>query len=876
MKKAGNVDKSERVLGSRSFLRDWPKLFRAAAMACLVTFALPAVNIVPIYAYTGDNLPVYVYTGTGADEIQRPNTGILDIEITDSNNNPLAGAKITVYGADGNQVGSVYTTDEKGLVRVPALAVGEYRLLVEAIGFQAQNETGITVENSAMSKVTIQVTQPVSGDVVEVKAESDRLIEQTANPQGQLTQTVLKMVPLLSQDFTAALPLVPNVIRPPDGKVSIKGAREDQSALLINNADATDPATGNFALSIPLESIERVNVFTNPYLPEFGKFTGGVVKVETKRGGDKFKFSVDDFFPEPRFRGGQLFGFANVSPRIHLEGPILKDKIFFSQGFEFGVDKKPVRGLPSPINEIKRKDARSFTQLDFILSAKQTLTITSNYSVRRTDHLNLDFFNPQTVAPNQKVQDYSLGAIDRLSLANGSLIETVVQYKRISSQVFGEGPDLMDISPFGRTGNFFHRDERTTDRFEISSTDTLPAMNINGVHNIKFGVDVAYLSNIGSSRNQDVTLTRADGTKAQQIHYFTTGTLNATNAQISAFAQDQWLIKPNLSFDYGLRVEAQRTTAGISAMPRAALAYSPGTKGNTVLKAAIGLFYDKVPLNAVNFRTQAMQSVTTFGLDGQTIVDGPRNYVLKFAPRPNGGAPNDGNSFSAPRNTTFSLEFNQRVTPKALLKVAYLDSRTRNDLYVSPIITPTENVIMLFNNGRGRYRSLEVTTNVDLPQGNNVSFSYIRSKAKGELNDFNSYFGDLPEPVIRDNQFGNLSSDAPHRFLARGTMKLPYQFTIVPLLDVHTGFPYSIRDESQNFVGTRNSVRFPRFASLDMAFIKDVRIRDKYKAQFTLNLFNVTSHFNPRNVRNNTGDPNFGQFFSNYRRFYRVDFAFEW
>jgi hypothetical protein len=99
---------------------------------------------------------------------------------------------------------------------------------------------------------------------------------------------------------------------------------------------------------------------------------------------------------------------------------------------------------------------------------------------------------------------------------------------------------------------------------------------------------------------------------------------------------------------------------------------------------------------------------------------------------------------------------------------------------------------------------------------------------------------------------------------------------VSPLLDIRTGFPFSIVDAQQNFIGPRNSQRFPRFASLDMAITKDLKLMDKYNTQFTLSIFNVTNHFNPRNVRFNTADPAFGQFFANFRRLYRIDFGITW
>ncbi|MBL8150384.1 MAG: TonB-dependent receptor [Blastocatellia bacterium] len=800
---------------------------------------------------------------------------MIKIEVLDSKNNPVKNAKIKLSDQDGKVISQDQLTNERGETLVGGLAPKLYTLEVEAEGFQPFSESNIEIVVNAMLSFSLQLAEKTTvTDVVEIQGTSEKLIEQSAAPSAQFSQKVLKTIPAQSREFDQALPIVPNVIRGPDGKISIKGARENQSALLINGADATDPATGNFALSIPLESIEQVSVFTNPYLPEYGKFTGGVTKVDTKRGGEKFKFELNDFFPEPRIRGGKLFGFANVSPRLHLEGPIIKEKLYAAQGLEYAIDKRPVRGLAAPNNEIRKELARSFSQLDLIVSPKQTITTTFNIATRKTGNVNLDFFNPARVAPNQRTFDTAFSFIDRYTLDGGSFLETTFQYKRINARVFGDGDDTMLILPTTRDGNYFRRDRRTTERFQLRVTNSIMPMNAQGAHNVKFGIDVDYLRNRGESRQRPVAITRNDGTFSQLIDYANEGSLRSNNAEIAGFVQDQWLVRRNLNIDYGFRVETQRAISGVNLMPRVAISYSPTQSGNTVFRSAYGLFYDRVPLNALSFVLAPRQVITQFAADGRSVIDGPREFTYKLAPK-SSGKPNRGSDFDAPRNQTFNVEFNQKFNNNLLLKVSYIDSFTKNDLYVSPFFTPTESSILLFNNGRLSYRALEITGNVKIDENRNFSVSYIRSKARGEQNDFNTYFGDFPEPVIRPNQFSNLSSDAPNRLLIRGTFnKLPYGLSIVPIFDLHTGFPFSVRNENQDFVGQRNSdrTRFPRFAALDMAITKEVKFK-KYTAQFTVSIFNVTDHFNPRNIKANLADPGFGTFFGNFRRFYRLDFA---
>ena len=82
-----------------------------------------------------------------------------------------------------------------------------------------------------------------------------------------------------------ALPLVPGVARSPGGRLQISGNGEHRSTLIVNSADVTDPVTGQFGLTVPIDQVESLNVYQTPFLSEFGRFTAGVVSVETRRGG---------------------------------------------------------------------------------------------------------------------------------------------------------------------------------------------------------------------------------------------------------------------------------------------------------------------------------------------------------------------------------------------------------------------------------------------------------------------------------------------------------------------------------------------------------------------------------------------------------------
>ena len=160
-----------------------------------------------------------------------------------------------------------------------------------------------------------------------------------------------------------------------------------------------------------------------------------------------------------------------------------------------------------------------------------------------------------------------------------------------------------------------------------------------------------------------------------------------------------------------------------------------------------------------------------------------------------------------------------------------------------------------------------------------VYASYVYSRVRGELNDYNQVFGNFFTPLIRANQFGTLSSDAPHRGLIWGVIGLPHKLDFIPVLDVHTGFPFSRLDQDWNYIGQRNQAgRLRTFVGLDtkIEYPFDFKFR-RHRFQFRagLSVLNVLNYFNPRDVQQYAGSPNFGNFYNSVGRLWRIDGGFD-
>jgi hypothetical protein len=134
------------------------------------------------------------------------------------------------------------------------------------------------------------------------------------------------------------------------------------------------------------------------------------------------------------------------------------------------------------------------------------------------------------------------------------------------------------------------------------------------------------------------------------------------------------------------------------------------------------------------------------------------------------------------------------------------------------------------------------------------------------LNTTEALVGDFPSFVIRPNEYSRLSFDSPHRFLAYGQVDLPFDLRVAPLLEYRTGFPYSAVNDRLDFVGPRNKAgRFPDYFSLDVSITKGFYVpflKKKYHVRAGAALFDLTNHFNPRDVQNNVNNPFFGKFYN--------------
>src|SRR5208282_2234732 len=254
------------------------------------------------------------------------------------------------------------STDATGTVTLRVDVSGSYSLGIQKEGY-LPSETALEVsEGGAAQDIDVVLSaMALSKQSVAVKGEASNPITETSSGATTLSPTNATDTPLRPATLADALPLIPGIVRGPDGSVRIAGFGEDHSALLVNSVDVTDPATGGFGLSVPIDSVQTIEVSEMPYLAEYGRFTAGVVAADTRRGGEKWDYSLNDPFPDFFIRSGHLDGVRDTAPRFNVGGPFISNHLYFLEGVEYLLDKQEVKTLPFPQSLSTSKAFNSFT-----------------------------------------------------------------------------------------------------------------------------------------------------------------------------------------------------------------------------------------------------------------------------------------------------------------------------------------------------------------------------------------------------------------------------------------------------------------------------------------------------------------------------------
>jgi hypothetical protein len=799
----------------------------------------------------------------------------------------LAGITVKLTATAAGSSSKTTVTDFEGRYEFTRLAPGSYNLEASVEGFQAWTAAVTLGPGQA---VTVDAALQI-GSVeqrIEVQGEATEIATQSVSATATVTDQQLEALPLRTQKFTEALSISPSVIRTQEGKLNFNGQAESQGMLLVDSAENVDPVSGSFAIPVPVNAIQNIQVFSTPESSAYGGFSGGLTRIDLKPPVPGWNYKLLDMVPSFRGKNDHLIGLLNMTPGLEVGGPLLKDKLYFSENMTYEFRKDPVHGLSWPVNETVTYSLVSFTEFQWTFSPKHVLNVNVNAFPSTILYANIDSLIPQTASANFRRRGMSVGISDAYQFDSGTVLTTLVRYTNFYTSEHGQGLADMTINPEGWDGNYFNTFSRNANQLEALPILQLPAKSWHGSHQLQFGADVLYRSYTGSSISRPIDLlaegctfaklTLKECTPTEEITFLPAGPLQGGDTEVAAYAEDRWTVAKSLALTFGGRLTHQTIGRNAVFAPRVGLAYSLADS-KLVVRAGAGLIYGHVPLLAADFGGYQERMVTIFSPPPLP----PQTYTLQNVYQSPGIAGYSSRLMgrSSTRTFTWNLEAEAPLRKDLSLRVGYFETHTINLFVLNPILPLTAGAsgfLVLQNTGSANYRQAQIIARYRPTKRNEVNISYAWSRARGDLNTLSDTFLPVQEPVIRPNAYGIRPSDVPNRVIAWGYITLPKKFIFSPVADLHSGFPYSNVNVDQNYAGVPNGLRFPVYFSLDVKLTREFTVHMPFREnakrrKISIGIFSqdVTNRLNPHDVFNTFSSPLFGVFDGFQRRLTGLD-----
>jgi outer membrane receptor protein involved in Fe transport len=288
--------------------------------------------------------------------------------VSDPSGAGIPNAGVEIHNVETG-VSRTIRADASGRWREPVVQPGEYELHIYAPKFQTNVRKGVhlAVGQDAVVDVELEISRTESAVIVTADAERVNLTSGALS--GLVDEKQMRDLPLNGRSFQQLALLEPGVNAvvaagndPVGGrtpKISVNGARPEQSSFLLDGTDINDVynktpgSVGGVLLGV--EAVLEFQVLTNSYSAEFGRSAGGIVNAVTRSGTNQYHGSAFEFLrnsaldsknyfdpatqPIPAFKRNQ-FGAV-------LGGPIHKEQTFFFFAFESLIDRLGATGVTS-------------------------------------------------------------------------------------------------------------------------------------------------------------------------------------------------------------------------------------------------------------------------------------------------------------------------------------------------------------------------------------------------------------------------------------------------------------------------------------------------------------------------------------------------
>ncbi len=749
---------------------------------------------------------------------------------------PLPG--VTVQLLDGAAIVASFTTGPDGGFEIGPELQGD-TVVASLDAFETAR-----VARQDATRIVLSIAHAV--ETTTVVAPELPSASPTASTMGStLSATTVARLPSSRLKARESLPLLPSMVRGADGLLRLGGARPYETPLLLDGFNVTNPATGTSTINLPFESVQGVEVLRDPMAVVYGGLLGGLVQMVSKPGGDTFQFGLQGFIPRPRLVNPGFGRLEGIFPRAHAGGARYGGRLRYFVAVEYDYERIAVPEVTTGTGpNLIEESTTLFGRIDLQAHHRYNLTVEGLAFPSSTQNLGLSPRRDALATADISQRDLFGGVTNRIVLDNASVLTINVGVITHDTTLTPNGIGPTHLSPLGWHSNWFSRVDRHAVRYSIGAAWDRTFSVGRRDHAIGLSVRMASQRLRGTVAEGPVLVEDTVGRVVRRVQFGPPSTLTANDSPMALTGRDVWTIGDRLQIDAGVRVDHDSSYSGATPSARVGIRYAFDSAAVTVVRAGYGSFVGALPLAVEAFAGHPARVDTAVdpltGTDLDAVVLRPTVERLQL-----------------PLAKAVTLQLERQLRPGVDGQVGITDRRsTRLATLDVPL---TSGAAAVRSTGTASYRELQLSVRKTWSGDQQLFASYVRSSARGELNDFATLFQALDAPLLQPGGVSRLAADARHRWIIWGTFNLPRRIVVSPVVEWHSGFPYSVVDHRYRYVGTPNSATFPAFMAADFIVYKTWTIRQR-SADLGIQLFNATNHFNPREVYPVSGAPRFGSF----------------
>jgi hypothetical protein len=580
---------------------------------------------------------------------QGSQTGTITGTIQSSDGLSLPGVTVAVT-SPALQGERAAVTDVNGVYLVRGLPAGVYTVRFALQNFRPADKTGVDLQVGGSAEVNTTMQLATQTETVTVTAAPPSPLTTVTASQAYSKREV-DMLPVARrpQDIAELAPGVTNNT-PNTSQVAISGGFAYDNIFLLDGVDIGDNLFAQPNTLYVEDALQQTNVLVGGISAEYGRFSGGVINLVTKSGGNTFSGSFRENFSKPSWivntprEDTNNVQHSTVLAKFYEGtggGPIAPDKLWFFAAGRY--ESSDTAGTFTQVGTgYTTHNLNKRGQLKFTGTIAPNQTLSGAYFKSSTANENLPSLSaaatldPTSLINRQTPADLLVANYNGVI---GSLFATLqYSHKHFGFRNAGGNSTAVADSPFRTLGTspgvpstliynapfFSSLDPEDRDNRQITGSAAHTASTKRfGTHDLKGGLEY-YVSTHTGGNSQSATnyvfqtdYLLAGGkpvldSRNAPIPVFTPNTSRVQNwlptlgaktdiKTTSLYFQDRWIALPKLTVTFGTRLEVVRGSATgdlitvdtTTWVPRLGASYDLQGNGKTIVSASYGHYAGK-------------------------------------------------------------------------------------------------------------------------------------------------------------------------------------------------------------------------------------------------------------------------------------------